>query len=76
MCTIDLVAIAYVMHKAPYVFPILGVRKVEQLKSNIEALDIALSAEQIKYLESIFPFDRGFPTNFFVRGNAFPSLLF
>ncbi|KAI0643569.1 Aldo/keto reductase [Trametes meyenii] len=30
------VAIAYVMHKAPYVFPIIGGRKVEHLLANVD----------------------------------------
>jgi aryl-alcohol dehydrogenase-like predicted oxidoreductase len=37
------VALAYVMHKSPYVFPICGGRKVEHLKGNIEALGLELS---------------------------------
>ena len=60
------VAIAYVMQKAPYVFPIIGGRKVEHLKQNLQGLDVALSEEHIKYLESILPFDLGFPTGRFV----------
>ena len=56
------VAIAYVMQKAPYVFPII----VEHLKQNLQGLDVALSEEHIKYLESILPFDLGFPTGRFV----------
>lgn len=60
----SLVAIAYVMQKAPYVFPIIGGRKVAQLEANIQALEIALSDEQIAYLESILPFDKGFPYGF------------
>ena len=59
--SISAVAIAYVMQKTPYVFPIIGGRKVEQLEANIEALDVALSLEQIKYLESVFPFEAGVP---------------
>ncbi len=59
--SIQAVAIAYVMQKAPYVFPIVGGRKKEQLEANIEALDVALSEEQIKYLEGVLPFDPGFP---------------
>jgi aryl-alcohol dehydrogenase-like predicted oxidoreductase len=55
------VAIAYLLHKAPYVFPIIGGRKVEHLKSNISALEISLSPEQIKSLESVESFDPGFP---------------
>ncbi|KAH9027117.1 aryl-alcohol dehydrogenase [NADP+] [Lactarius pseudohatsudake] len=45
----------------PYVFPIIGGRKVEQLKDNVTALDISLSAEQIKRIEEATPFDPGFP---------------
>ena len=55
------VAIAYVMHKAPYVFSIVGGRKVEHLHSNIEALSIKLTNEQMAYLEGILRFDPGFP---------------
>ncbi|KAL5525042.1 AAD14_6 [Sanghuangporus sanghuang] len=61
---ITAVAIAYVLQKAPYVFPIIGGRKVEHLMANIEALKITLSDEQIKYLESALPFDPGFPVSF------------
>ena len=65
------VAIAYVMQKAPYVFPIIGGRKVEQLYENLEALEISLSAEQIKKLDDIVPFNKGFPFSYFV--SAFES---
>lgn len=61
------VAIAYLLLKTPYVFPIVGGRKVEHLLDNIEALDIDLTNEQIAYLESILPFDPGFPSTFVVR---------
>ena len=60
------VAIAYVMQKTPYVFPIIGGRKVEQLEANLEALEIVLTPEHIKYLESIVPFDPGFPVSMIV----------
>ena len=73
--SIQAVAIAYVMQKTPYVFPIIGCRKTEQLCANIEALDVRLSEEQIKYLEGVLPFDIGFPNTLvvsaflaFVRG--------
>ncbi|CAK5265232.1 unnamed protein product [Mycena citricolor] len=55
------VAIAYLMHKVPYVFPIIGGRKIEHLMANVEALDVSLTPEQIVYLESVLPFDPGFP---------------
>ena len=49
------------MQKTPYVFPIIGGRKVEHLLANLEALEISLSDDQIKYLESVVPFEPGFP---------------
>lgn len=54
------------MHKVPFVFPIIGGRKVEHLYENIEALEISLTDEQVKELESATPFDAGFPTSWFV----------
>ncbi len=48
------------------VFPIVGGRKIEHLKQNIEALSIALSEEQVKELEGVLPFEPGFPHNFIV----------
>lgn len=62
------VALAYVMHKAPYVFPICGGRKVEHLKSNIEALGLKLSEEDMREVEQAYPFDVGFPHNMLSGG--------
>ena len=61
-----IVAIAYHLHKLPYVFPIIGGRKVEQLKENIAALDISLTPEQVQRIEEAAPFDPGFPNNMIV----------
>ena len=58
------VALAYVMQKTPNVFPIIGGRKVEHLKENIQSLSLKLSDEQIKYLESQTEFSLGFPGEF------------
>ncbi|KAJ7916307.1 NADP-dependent oxidoreductase domain-containing protein [Mycena leptocephala] len=68
-------AIAYVMQKVPYCFPIIGGRKVEHLMANIEALDISLSSEQIAYLESVVPFEPGFPTSMIVGDGTKSSSL-
>lgn len=57
------VALAYVMHKSPYVFPIVGGRKIEHLQGNIEALTVVLTKEDIKEIEEALPFDLGFPHN-------------
>ena len=70
------VAIAYLLQKTPYVFPIIGGRKVEHLLANVEALKVSLSEEQIKEIESVVPFDPGFPSNFIVRNTLnFTSFL-
>jgi aryl-alcohol dehydrogenase-like predicted oxidoreductase len=58
------VALAYVMHKTPYVFPIVGGRTVDHLRQNIEALTLSLSAEDMEEIEDAVPFDIGFPNNF------------
>lgn len=55
------VAIAYVMQKVPYVFPIVGGRKVEHLHANLKALDIALTEAHIRKIESAVPFEAGAP---------------
>ncbi|PHH66763.1 hypothetical protein CDD81_5895 [Ophiocordyceps australis] len=71
--SITSVAIAYVMHKTPYVFPLVGGRKLEHLKSNIEALTVQLDDKDIKEIESAVPFDLGFPQNFLWLGNESQS---
>jgi diketogulonate reductase-like aldo/keto reductase len=62
------VALAYVMHKTPYVFPICGCRKLSYLKANIEALGLKLTDEEIGEIEDAVPFDVGFPMNFATGG--------
>ncbi|GAP84712.1 putative norsolorinic acid reductase [Rosellinia necatrix] len=61
------VAQAYVTHKAPYVFPIVGGRTVDHLKANIEAINLSLSEDDIKEIEAAAPFDLGFPGTFLHR---------
>ncbi|KAL9095943.1 MAG: hypothetical protein Q9165_001941 [Trypethelium subeluteriae] len=57
------IALAYVMSKYPYTYPIVGGRKVEHLRDNMKCLKITLTEQQIEYLEGIIPFDLGFPSN-------------
>lgn len=61
------VALAYVLHKAPYVFPIVGGRTIEHLKGNIEALALVLTPDDIAEIEAAAEFDVGFPLNFLSR---------
>ncbi|KAL2872336.1 aldo/keto reductase [Aspergillus lucknowensis] len=61
--SVTAIALAYVLQKVPNVFPIVGGRKVEHLHDNLQALKIKLTQEQIELLESVRPFDAGFPLN-------------
>ncbi|SMY28430.1 unnamed protein product [Zymoseptoria tritici ST99CH_1A5] len=67
------IALVYVMHKAPYVFPVVGGRKVEHLQGNIEALGIKLTQEEIDEIEDTVPFDVGFPQSFLFSGKPYRS---
>ncbi|KAL1970354.1 hypothetical protein VTN77DRAFT_5514 [Rasamsonia byssochlamydoides] len=60
----DFTALAYILHKTPYVFPIVGQRKIEHLKANVDALSIQLSEEDMREIDEAVPFDVGFPMNF------------
>ncbi|KAI4184275.1 MAG: hypothetical protein LQ348_004573 [Seirophora lacunosa] len=66
------VALAYVLQKAPYVFPICGGRKVEHLRGNIEALGLKLTREDVEEIERAYPFEVGFPMGF-LGGSADPK---
>lgn len=68
--TLQSVAIAYVFHKTPYVFPILGGRKLEQLKSNVQALGLQLTREDMDEIDMATgkPYNLGFPQNVFSPG--------
>jgi aryl-alcohol dehydrogenase-like predicted oxidoreductase len=61
--SVTAVALAYVLQRTPYVFPVVGGRKVTHLQDNIRALEINLSEEQVRFLESQVPFNVGFPTS-------------
>ncbi|KAF2103122.1 norsolorinic acid reductase [Rhizodiscina lignyota] len=58
------VAMAYIMQKSPYIFPIVGGRKVEHLKGNIEALSLELSDDDMRQIDDAYGFQIGFPMNF------------
>ncbi|KAB2572096.1 Aldo/keto reductase [Lasiodiplodia theobromae] len=58
------VALAYALQKTPYLFPIVGGRKVAHLKTNVEALSLELTPEDVADIEKGYDFDLGFPHNF------------
>lgn len=66
------VAMAYVMHAAPNVYPIVGGRNVKHLQGNIEALKLRLTKEEMEEIEGASDFEYGFPMSFLYR-NEKPS---
>lgn len=62
--SLNQIALAYVIAKQPYIFPIVGVRKIEHLQDNIEALKVRLSKEELKEIEAAYDFKVGFPHDF------------
>jgi aryl-alcohol dehydrogenase-like predicted oxidoreductase len=58
------IAMAYVMQKAPYVFPLVGGRTVEHIKGNIDALKIDLTEDDVAKIDKANRFDPGFPHTF------------
>ena len=58
------IALAYVMHAAPDVYPIVGGRSVNQLKGNIEALKIRLSEDELQEIEQAYGWQFPFPWSF------------
>lgn len=69
------VALSYVLHKTPYVFPVIGGRKLEHLKANIEALNLELTEQDVELVENAAPFDIGFPMWFNGQANPKNNLL-
>ncbi|OAL52145.1 voltage-gated shaker-like K+ channel, subunit [Pyrenochaeta sp. DS3sAY3a] len=69
-CGLIEVALAYILQKVPYVFPIVGQRKVDHLKGSISGLSISLTEEDIKRIEGAYHFDFGFPHTF-LSGSLF-----
>ncbi|KII85641.1 hypothetical protein PLICRDRAFT_324057 [Plicaturopsis crispa FD-325 SS-3] len=68
------VAIAYVLQKTPYVFPIIGGRKVEHLLANIDALRITLRPEHFAEIEAVAPIHVGFPYSLIGDGTEYKWL--
>jgi aryl-alcohol dehydrogenase-like predicted oxidoreductase len=48
------------MRKQAYIFPLIGWRKVEHLKANIEALSVVLDAEDLRDIEKAGDWSPGF----------------
>ncbi len=58
------VAIAWARQRVSSAIPIVGARRVSQLKDNMACLDVELSEEQMRRLDDVSRVDLGFPLAF------------
>lgn len=58
------VAIAWLRHQSSVIIPIIGARKVSQIKDNLACLDVTLTSEQLQRLNEASQIDLGFPHDF------------
>lgn len=54
-CTPSQLAIAWVLHQGDDILPLIGTTNQKRLKENLAALDIKLTAEDLKMLDQNFP---------------------
>src|SRR5439155_26650966 len=58
------VALAWLLHRSVPIIPIIGARKVEQLKTNLRIAEIRLSDSQLRLLDEVSQIEPGFPHDF------------
>jgi aryl-alcohol dehydrogenase-like predicted oxidoreductase len=61
------VALAWLRYRPVPVIPIIGARKLSQLKDNLASFDLTLSADHLKTLEEASRIELGFPHDIFSR---------
>ena len=54
-CTPSQLALAWVMAKEDFIFPIPGTKHTKYLEENVKASDISLSEEDLRQIETVFP---------------------
>ena len=58
------VALAWLLHQPAVTAPIVGARKLEHLNDNLDAVNVDLSADDLKKLEDATKVEPGFPHDF------------
>lgn len=66
-CSMAQVALAWLRYRPVPVIPIIGARKLSQLKDNLASADVSLSAKQLKTLDEASKIELGFPHEFYTR---------
>jgi aryl-alcohol dehydrogenase-like predicted oxidoreductase len=59
------IALAWLRHRSRPVIPIIGARKLEQLKDNLAAMELKLPLEIARRLDEVSRVDLGFPHEFY-----------
>lgn len=62
------VALAWLRHKQT--IPIIGARKIDQIKDNIASLDLNIPSDLMDRLDQVSAIDLGFPHDFVLRAGA------
>ncbi|KAF6810482.1 norsolorinic acid reductase [Colletotrichum sojae] len=63
--TLQAIALAYLFHQSPHVFPIVGVNTVAHIQALPEAVGVKLSKADIDRIHEASPFDPRYPMNFY-----------
>jgi len=58
-------AIAWVLEKSPNIFPIIGSRKLDQIKDAMGSVEVVIPSEIYERLENVSAIDLGFPHEFY-----------
>jgi aryl-alcohol dehydrogenase-like predicted oxidoreductase len=61
------VALAWLRYRPVPVIPIIGARKLSQLKDNLASFDLTLSADQLKTLDEASRIELGFPYDIYAK---------
>jgi aryl-alcohol dehydrogenase-like predicted oxidoreductase len=61
------VALAWLRHRAQPVIPIIGARKLDQVKDNLACVDVKLTPEQLERLDAVSKIELGFPLDMFTK---------
>jgi aryl-alcohol dehydrogenase-like predicted oxidoreductase len=72
------VALGWLRHRPTPIIPIIGARRLAQVRDNLSSLDLKLDASQLERLDSVSQVELGFPQNFynidFVKGLVYGGL--
>lgn len=68
------VSLAWI-RRNPIIIPIIGSRKLEQLKDNLTCLDVELNQDQLNRLEQVSKIELGFPHDF-IQGKGVQDILY